>query len=130
VDFFIRKIYRDIAIESLKYCQLLAQNEQNDLSGFIRDFKNYTSKKFSGVILESNEGRSKWMQVMFAYHGKFKNKQTYQIWTHENHAEVVYSQKFVEQKINYIHQNPVRNELVANPEDYPCSSARNYAGME
>ena len=37
--------------------------------------------------------------------------------------------KFIEQKVNYIHQNPVRNGLVANAEDYLYSSARCYAGM-
>jgi putative transposase len=30
--------------------------------------------------------------------------------------------------MNYIHNNPVRGELVANPEDYLYSSARDYAG--
>jgi putative transposase len=30
--------------------------------------------------------------------------------------------------MNYIHDNPVRAELVANPEEYLYSSARDYAG--
>lgn len=60
----------------------------------------------------------------------FKNKQTNQIWTHENHAEHIFSQKFIEQKVHYIHNNPVRNGIVVNPEDYLYSSARNYAGLE
>jgi len=109
---------------------LLVQSERNDLSGFIRHFKNYTSKKFLEVILDGVESRSDWMRVVFEYHGKFKRKQTYQIWTHEHHAEVIYSQKFIEQKVNYIHQNPVKNGLVDKQEDYLYSSARNYTGME
>jgi hypothetical protein len=56
--------------------------------------------------------------------------QNFQIWTHENHAEYIYSQKFIEQKINYIHQNPVRLGIVECPEDYLYSSARNYAEEE
>jgi hypothetical protein len=60
----------------------------------------------------------------------FKNKQTNQIWTHENHAEHIFSQKFIEQKVHYIHNNPVRSGIVVNPEDYLYSSARNYAGLE
>ncbi|HCX99454.1 MAG TPA: hypothetical protein DG754_04865, partial [Bacteroidales bacterium] len=64
------------------------------------------------------------------YHAKFKGKQTHQLWTHENHAEHLYSQKFIEQKVQYIHNNPVRSGIVANPEDYLYSSARNYAGLE
>ena len=147
VDLFTRQVYRDIVVESIKYCQtnkglnlfayvimsnhvhLLAQSEQNDLSGFVRDFKNYTSKKILEFVLGDNESRREWMEVVFAYHGKLKSKQTYQIWTHESHAEQVFSQQFIEQKVNYIHQNPVRNGLVVNAEDYLYSSARCYAGM-
>ncbi|MEA2042222.1 MAG: hypothetical protein U9N85_06675 [Bacteroidota bacterium] len=60
----------------------------------------------------------------------FQKGQDYQIWTHENHAEHIYSQKFTEQKINYTHQNPVRAGIVQYPEDYLYSSARNYADEE
>lgn len=148
VDIFTRKIYRDIVIECIKYCQtkkglnlfayvimsnhihMLAQSEQDNLSGFIRDFKHYTSQRFLEVLFDGHESRRDWMEIVFAYHGKLKSKQTYQIWTHESHAEHIFSQKFVEQKINYIHQNPVRNGLVDKAEDYRYSSARNYADME
>lgn len=143
VDLFTRKIYRDIAIDSLKYCQqnkglnifayvimshhihLLAQSETGDLSGTIRDFKHYTSQKFLEVLNEGIESRSDWLKVVFEYHGKFMNKQTNQVWTHENHAEIIYSQNFIEQKIEYIHNNPVRAAIVAKPEEYLYSSARN-----
>jgi REP element-mobilizing transposase RayT len=148
VDIFTRKIYRDIVIDNLKYCQqnkglnifayvimsnhihLFVQSEKGDLSGLIRDFKSYTSKKFIEIIESNSESRSDWMKIVFEYYGKFKNKQTYQIWTREDHAEHVYSQKFIEQKINYIHENPVRAGLVEKPEEYLYSSARNYADMD
>ncbi|MBV2246803.1 MAG: hypothetical protein KUL83_06545, partial [Lentimicrobium sp.] len=61
---------------------------------------------------------------------KFKEGQNVQIWTHENHPELIYSQKFITQKVNYIHNNPVKNGLVTKPEDYLYSSARNYADLE
>lgn len=148
VDLFTRKIYRDIAVDSFRYCQqnkglclfayvfmsnhihLLAQSEHEDLSGTIRDFKSYTSKKFLEVVNDGIESRSEWMKMVFEYHGKFKNKQNNQLWTHENHAELIYSQKFIEQKVDYIHDNPVRAGIVSKPEDYLYSSARNYAGLD
>jgi hypothetical protein len=34
-----------------------------------------------------------------------------------------------EQKVHYIHNNPVRNGMVVNPKDYTCSRARKYAGL-
>ena len=148
VDIFTRKVYRDIVIESFKYCQqnkgleiyafvimsnhihLLARSATGDLSGTIRDFKNYTSKTFLEILDDKQESRRDWLKVVFEYHGKFKKNQTNQIWTHENHAEHIFSQKFIEQKINYIHNNPVKAGIVEKPEDYLYSSARNYAGME
>ena len=147
VDLFSRQEYRDIVIESLKYCQkekglnlfayvimsnhihLLAQSEVGNLSGFIRDFKNFTSKRFIDFINCEKESRSDWLKLVFTYHGKFKDNQKFQVWTHEKHAEHIYRLKFIEQKVNYIHNNPVRSGIVDNPEDYLYSSARNYAGL-
>ena len=148
VDIFTRKEYRDIVIESFKYCQkhkglnlfayvimsnhihLLAQSELGDLSGLIRDFKSFTCKRFLEVVDSEIESRKDWMKIVFAYHAKYKNKQDNQIWTHESHPKLIYSQNFIEQKLNYIHENPVRSGIVAKAEDYLYSSARNYADLE
>jgi len=70
------------------------------------------------------------LKIVFAYHGKFKAGQTYQVWTHENHAVELYSPNVIAQQINYIHENPVRAGIVAKPEDYLYSSAGNYAGLD
>lgn len=148
VDIFTRKIYRDIAIENLIYCQknkgleifayvimsnhihLFARSNKGDLSGTIRDFKSFTSKRFLEIVEDKMESRREWMRMVFKYHANFKNKQSYQVWTHENHAEHIFSQKFIEQKIQYIHNNPVRSGIVVKPEDYLYSSARNYADLD
>lgn len=148
VDIFSRKIYKDIVIDSFKFCQenkglqlfayvimtnhihLIARSEKSDLSGFIRDFKNFTSGKIIDILNDGIESRKDWMKMVFEYHGKFKNNQHYQIWTNENHAEILYSPEFITQKISYIHNNPVKAGIDANPEDYLYSSARNYANLE
>lgn len=148
VDIFTRPDYCEAVIESFQYCQrnkglnlfafvimsnhihLIAQSEVGDLSGFIRDFKSFTSKSFVEIMKSDRESRKEWMEMVFKYHAKFKGGQTYQLWTHENHAEYIYSQKFLEQKVHYIHNNPVRSGIVVNSEDYLYSSARNYAGLE
>jgi len=54
----------------------------------------------------------------------------YQLWTHENHAIELFTPAFTNQKLDYIHNNPVRAGIVENPEDYLYSSARNYAGLK
>jgi REP element-mobilizing transposase RayT len=112
------------------HIHILAQAEKGNLSDIVRDFKNYTSGQFLDILNNGKESRSDWMKLVFEYHGKFKTKQINQIWTHENHAEIIYSQKFIEQKVNYIHNNPVRAQIVSKPEDYIYSSARNYANLE
>ena len=38
------------------------------------------------------------------------------------------SNKVIDEKINYIHQNPVEEGLVFRAEDYRYSSAADYAG--
>jgi hypothetical protein len=37
---------------------------------------------------------------------------------------------FLKQKVDYIHDNPVKDKVVTLPEDYYFSSARNYASLE
>ena len=40
--------------------------------------------------------------------------------------ETIYSYEFYKEKLNYIHMNPVKQEIVEKPEYYVYSSARNY----
>ena len=147
VDVFTRKVYRDIIIESLKYCQqhkhleiygyvimsnhihLLVKSGIGNLSGALRDFKSFTSKQILKEIEEGNESRRNWMLITFKIAAaKHERNSAYQFWTHENHAMEIYSYKFFEQKLDYIHNNPVRAGIVSNPVDYVYSSAQNYAG--
>ena len=79
------------------HIHMLSRSNTGDLSGTIRDFKNFTSKKFIEIVDSSKESRREWMIMVFKYHAKFKKGQNYQVWTHENHAEHIYSQKFIEQ---------------------------------
>jgi putative transposase len=44
------------------------------------------------------------------------------------HPIEITSGKFIDQKINYIHQNPVEAGIVYRAEDYVWSSAAQYSG--
>jgi len=148
IDIFTRKCYKDIIIESLRYCQqhkglvvfayvimsnhihLLIQSEDGKLSNLIRDFKSFTSKQILSAIEQESESRKQWMLEYFESVARnHKRNSRYQIWTHENHAEHIFSNKFIEQKLDYIHMNPVRSGIVSEPEYYMHSSATNYAGI-
>ena len=47
-----------------------------------------------------------------------------------NHAKQLETNQFLEEKLNYIHQNPVREGWVGEPRHYIYSSASNYAGEQ
>ncbi|MBK7183625.1 MAG: transposase [Bacteroidetes bacterium] len=147
VDIFSRETYRKIITDNLEYCiknkgleiyawvimsnhvHLLAKSNTNNLSSTIRDFKSYTSKLILEQIQAINESRKDWMLKIFETAAFDKKRNTnYQFWTHDNHAEHIFSNKFMEQKLDYIHFNPVRAGIVEKPEDYIYSSAKDYAG--
>jgi putative transposase len=48
----------------------------------------------------------------------------YSLWDGHSNVFLVTSESVFMQRVNYIHQNPVRAGLVARPEDYRWSSAR------
>jgi len=43
---------------------------------------------------------------------------------------IILSNQVIDHKLDYIHNNPVEEGIVENPEDYLYSSDRNYAKME
>lgn len=145
VDVFSRKNYRDVVLECLTFCiknkgmilysyvimsnhiHLIIQSEDGKLSDLIRDFKKFTAKTILDKIQTEPESRRDWMLERFKLatetHSRNKN---YQFWQLSNHAEEIYSEKFMWSKIDYIHFNPVRAGLVTSPQDYIYSSASNY----
>lgn len=56
------------------------------------------------------------------------NVHKYQFWRHDNRPIELWNNKVVDEKINYIHQNPVEEGFVFRAEDYMYSSAIDYAG--
>jgi len=57
--------------------------------------------------------------------GNSRNKE-YQFWQQDNQPKECYSQHFTVQKIEYVHDNPVRAGIVDKAEEYIYSSARDY----
>jgi len=48
----------------------------------------------------------------------------YSLWEHHNNTLPIFSEDMLMQKVNYIHQNPVRARMVDCAEDYRWSSVR------
>jgi putative transposase len=149
IDVFTRKELCEVITDSLKFCQenkglqiyawclmpshlhLVAavDSDQITLSDVMRDFTKYTSKLIVKTIKEIAESRRDWLLNHFAYAGKYNPKiKDYKFWQDGLHPIELTSGKFIDQKINYIHQNPVEAGIVYRAEDYVLSSAAQYAG--
>ena len=55
------------------------------------------------------------------------NNKEHQFWQQHNQPLVMSNAVIFEQKLNYIHNNPVEMGFVDSPEEYVYSSARDYA---
>ena len=146
IDIFSRKDYRNIVLECFKFCQenkqlkihayVIMSNhihviwtaQNRNISDIIRDFKSYTSRMFLQTFNSIPESRKDWLLYMFEFFvNKTNRNKTFKIWTSNNHPEEIESEDFFFQKLNYIHQNPVRAGIVLNQDEYIYSSASNYA---
>jgi putative transposase len=146
VDVFTRKDYSEILVESLKYCQehkglvlyawcimsnhvhLIASARNGNLSDMHRDLKSFTSKKIVSAIESHNaESRKEWMLSIFKRYGNDNSRNTnYQFWQQENAPIECFTPDFTNQKLIYLHNNPVAAGIVIKAEDYYYSSARAY----
>ena len=150
VDVFTRANHKMTIVDSLKHCQehkgleiyarvlmsnhlhmiaAAADESKNNLNDILRDFKKYTSKQIAKNIQEDPESRREWMLDRFEFAGRNDSKiKNFRFWQEGNEPKPIYTNEFFIQKLNYIHQNPVKEMIVSRPEDYLFSSAINYTG--
>lgn len=151
IDIFTRANYKDIIVDSLNYCidekglELYAWvimsnhihlvckvNKPFGMSGFLRDFKKFTSKQILAEIQHINESRKIWLLDKFEFEAKrTRRAKYYKFWKDDNHAIDLTNNKIdVNSKIEYVHNNPVNARIVDFAEDYNFSSARDYVGKK
>jgi putative transposase len=146
VDALSRPHYKDIIVESLKYCiaeknlivhawvimnnhvhLIISAKEDTKPENILRDLKKFTSKKLIEAIDDPHESRRSWMMWLFKSAGQANSNNTnYQFWQQDNHPIMLSESKMMQQKLNYIHENPVRAGIVFSPEHYVYSSAVDY----
>ena len=143
IDIFTRKEYSDEIIKNLAFCQekknleifeyvimpshihLICRRNQGVLNELLRDFKSYTDKQILQLIRDNpQESRKEWLVYMFQF---FANRHAQNsenmFWQKTNHPIELYSNKVIDHKIDYIHQNPVTAGIVTEPCYYLSSSA-------
>ncbi len=147
IDVFTRNIYREILLDSFRFCQqnqglqihawVLMTNHFHMICSFannadsgkvIKNIKSFTAIKIiDAIINNSKESRKGWMLDQFELHGK-NNKSNYrfQFWIHENHPVLLDNEQIFQQRFNYLHQNPVKANFVREPQDWLYGSGIDY----
>lgn len=146
-DVFTRNIYRDIWVDSVKYCQknqglqvhawVLMTNHfhmicsfanENDPGMVIKNTKSFTAiNLIEAIINNPRESRKDWLLKLFEQYGaQNKNNYRYQFWQHENHPVLLNNVSMFNQRLKYLHENPVRAGFVLSPEYWQYSSAIDY----
>lgn len=150
VEVFTRMIYFDLMLECLDYCRqrkgmelysycimpnhvhLIFRSAREKPAGLVRDLKSYSARILINAIKENPvESRREWLlQTFKCAAAKQRRGYTHVFWQSHNNPIEIWSTKVLQQKITYIHQNPVEAGLVMKPWEYKYSSARNFAEMD
>ncbi|UOE48532.1 transposase [Mucilaginibacter sp. SMC90] len=148
IDVFTRIEYKHILVESLKYCiknkglklyawiimsnhvHLIIGTTDKPMQDILRDIKRHTSKTIIKAIKENlQESRRDWLLWFFERAGwKNPSNEYYQFWQAGSHPIELFGVKMIDQKLDYLHNNPVAAGWVDKPEHFLYSSAKDYAG--
>ena len=143
VDVFTRKVLADELIKNIQYCQrnkglrvfayvvmsnhvhIVLQRDGGTVAEWIRDFKSVTAKRIIHLIeTHPGESRREWLLKYFREQGNLTAQSSeFAFWKKDNHPTELYTQPVFEQKVKYIHMNPVVAGIVSKPEHYLLSSA-------
>lgn len=141
LNVFEEERYINIIIDSLNHCRMykglllygyvimpnhihlmVSYKSEANLSDIMRDFKRHTSTQIAKCLAEDNNFAFLHIFETAAYRKRSKIK----VWQDEYHPIAIVSEKWFHQKMNYMHDNPVRKRLVNRPEEWKYSSARNW----
>ena len=143
INVFTRRYYNYFSIENLAWCQqnanlnvyayvimtnhinMVANMPDGSLGDVLGRFKSYISKKIYEMIANNTqESRVEWMLKAFDLVGKYYPlNEKHQFWQSGNYPVVLLTPAAIDQKIDYIHENPVRAGFVGSPHEYWYSSA-------
>ncbi|KTB55671.1 transposase [Pseudomonas viridiflava ICMP 13104] len=93
----------------------------------VSSFKSFTARQIVET-LEKLKAESTLQRLRFVKR-IHKTDRVYQVWQEGTHAELVWNEKVMRQKLDYIHHNPVKRGYVDVGEHWRYSSARDYEGQ-
>ncbi|MDA7746759.1 transposase [Psychromonas sp.] len=116
------KVHAYVILEN--HLHLVLQSEQ--LGKDIARLKSFTAHELI-TYLEQHHVKTILEQLAF-YKKAHKDDRAYQFWQEGVHPEMIQGESMMRQKIEYIHQNPVKREYVDCAKHWRYSSARDYEG--
>jgi REP-associated tyrosine transposase len=102
----------------------LLTSRPSTTSDVLRVVKGLTARRVIDHLKEKDYSSS----LAKLAHAERDRNYRYSLWQTEKNAYPIFSERWFMQKLNYIHQNPVRAGLVERAIDYRWSSARIWQG--
>ena len=113
------------------HIHLIVSSEIGILNDIIRDFKKFTSKELIKAIKKNPESRREWLLNKFEFAaGRINRGVNYKLWKDGFHPVELNTNEMLDERLDYIHTNPVKEGITWYPEGYKYSSASNYSGEE
>jgi putative transposase len=148
IDLFIRPEYAGIVIDSIRHCQenkglelyawclmtshvhMIMGTHDRPMEDILRDLKSFTSRRLKEELYQHpGESRRVWMVEMMERAGRENgNNRCWQLWQQHNQPIELSDNRMLDQRLDYLHRNPVEAGFVREPEDWQYSSALDYAG--
>ena len=143
IPIFTRVQTTNIIFESLKYLQetdnlqiyayVILENHlhliasSDDIAKSMAKFKSYTAKEILKYLQKENP---KTILDQLAFYKKaHKKTATYQLWQEGIAPKIIQSDNMMLERIQYIHNNPVKRGYIDEAKCWRYSSARDYEGM-
>lgn len=90
----------------------------------MKDFKSYTARE---IIKTAECEKREWLLNQLRYYKRLhKIESEHQVWQEGFHPQMITTEEMLRQKLEYIHNNPLRRKLVERPEHWNYSGASNY----
>ncbi len=146
IDLFIRNEYKEVLLDSWRFCMankgleiygwcimpshvhMIIGTHGEKMEHILRDTKRHTSETLHLAIRRHpGESRKEWLLELMRRAGTANsNNRGFQLWQQDNHPIELPTPERLQQKLDYIHKNPVAGGFVYKPQDYVYSSAGDY----
>jgi REP element-mobilizing transposase RayT len=98
-----------------------------DTSNVVKSFKMFTARKI--IDLLESHGATVILRQLRSLKRRYKESSEYQVWEEGSKPKQIGDAEMMVQKLEYVHNNPVKRGYVDDPVHWRYSSARNYAGL-